>query len=186
MLYQLSYIGPTKYPPVTKSARHPEPSEEPAFLSHRPRLPTLQSAGFALSRSSSIRSRQKCSAVRKANTPRISNVPVRSLTFPLKTRIGSFDSVVQAKTPSTAYATSARTNFFLIVTQSQVSKFQGFQSKISAFGFFETLKLRNLETFLTSLVHRGGFEPPYLLRGTDLQSVGFNRSPTCANPKTLG
>ena len=44
--------------------------------------------------------------------------------------------------------------------------------------------LRNLETFL-SLVHRGGFEPPYLLRGTDLQSVGFNHSPTCANPKTL-
>src|SRR5258707_15851279 len=36
----------------------------------------------------------------------------------------------------------------------------------------------------TTLVHRGGFEPPYLLRGTDLQSVGFNHSPTCANPKT--
>ena len=33
-------------------------------------------------------------------------------------------------------------------------------------------------------MHRGGFEPPYLLRGTDLQSVGFNHSPTCANPKT--
>ncbi len=35
-------------------------------------------------------------------------------------------------------------------------------------------------------MHRGGFEPPYLLRGTDLQSVGFNHSPTCANPKTSG
>jgi len=45
----------------------------------------------------------------------------------IKTRIGSFDSVVQAKTPSTAYATSARTNFFLIVTQSQVSSFRGFK-----------------------------------------------------------
>src|ERR1019366_5221731 len=43
----------------------------------------------------------------------------------------------------------------------------------------------NSETFsFATLVHRGGFEPPYLLRGTDLQSVGFNRSPTCANPKT--
>ena len=45
--------------------------------------------------------------------------------------------------------------------------------------------LAALETFsFATLVHRGGFEPPYLLRGTDLQSVGFNRSPTCANPKT--
>jgi hypothetical protein len=42
--------------------------------------------------------------------------------------------------------------------------------------------LLKLATF--TLVHRGGFEPPYLLRGTDLQSVGFNHSPTCANPKT--
>ena len=47
-----------------------------------------------------------------------------------------------------------------------------------------TLKPYSLETLLRSLVHRGGFEPPYLLRGTDLQSVGFNHSPTCANPKT--
>ena len=38
----------------------------------------------------------------------------------------------------------------------------------------------------THLVHRGGFEPPYLLRGTDLQSVGFNHSPTCAKTKKRG
>src|ERR1019366_7862824 len=44
-------------------------------------------------------------------------------------------------------------------------------------------QLKLITSFIT-LVHRGGFEPPYLLRGTDLQSVGFNRSPTCANPKT--
>jgi hypothetical protein len=33
---------------------------------------------------------------------------------------------------------------------------------------------------LKSLVHREGFEPSYLLRGADLQSAGFNHSPTCA------
>ena len=109
-------------------------------------------------------------------------MPVRNLTFALKTRIGSSDSVVQARMPSTAYAISASTNFFLIVTQVpgfKVSKFQGTQVRARF-----TLKPCNLETLKPSLlVHRGGFEPPYLLRGTDLQSVGFNRSPTCANPE---
>src|SRR5689334_1695661 len=31
-----------------------------------------------------------------------------------------------------------------------------------------------------SLVHREGFEPSYLRGGADLQSAGFNHSPTCA------
>jgi hypothetical protein len=30
------------------------------------------------------------------------------------------------------------------------------------------------------LVHREGFEPSYLRGGADLQSAGFNHSPTCA------
>jgi hypothetical protein len=87
--------------------------------------------------------------------------------------------------PSTAYATNASPNFFLIVTSSmfqsfKVSKFQGTRRQPDF-----TLKPCNSETLKPSLhlVHRGGFEPPYLLRGTDLQSVGFNHSPTCANPK---
>jgi len=41
-------------------------------------------------------------------------------------------------------------------------------------------RLRSRPLIGSTLVHRGGFEPPYLLRGTDLQSVGFNHSPTCA------
>jgi hypothetical protein len=35
-------------------------------------------------------------------------------------------------------------------------------------------------TRLKSLVHREGFEPSYLRGGADLQSAGFNHSPTCA------
>ena len=31
-----------------------------------------------------------------------------------------------------------------------------------------------------NLVHREGFEPSYLRGGADLQSAGFNHSPTCA------
>ena len=130
--------------------------------------PPNQSAGFAPARSSSIRVRQKYSAARNANSPKISSVPVRSLTFALKTRIGSSDSVVQAKTPSTAYAIRASTNFFLIVNFYRLS----------------VVSSRSIAASFVTLVHRGGFEPPYLLRGTDLQSVGFNHSPTCANPKT--
>ncbi len=133
-------------------------------------LPPLQSVGFALSRSSSIRVRQKYSAARNANSPRIRSVPVRSRTFALKTRIGSSDNVVQAKMPRTAYAIRASTNFFLIVNFLLPPQRR------------QQLKHRR---FFATLVHRGGFEPPYLLRGTDLQSVGFNHSPTCANPKTL-
>src|SRR5260221_6645185 len=106
--------------------------------------------------------------------------------FAFKTRIGSSDSVVQAKTPSAAYAIRASTNFFLIVTKIpcfKVSRFQGFKDPKARDA---TLNPCNLETLLlfATLVHRGGFDPPYLLRGTDLQSVGFNHSPTCANPKT--
>ena len=64
-----------------------------------------------------MRVRQKYIADRNANIPRIASVPARRLTLPLKTRIGSFDNVVHAKTPNTAYAIKASANFFLIVTQ---------------------------------------------------------------------
>ena len=36
-----------------------------------------------------------------------------------------------------------------------------------------------------NLVHREGFEPSYLRGGADLQSAGFNHSPTCAELKTV-
>jgi hypothetical protein len=40
---------------------------------------------------------------------------------------------------------------------------------------------RQVETIhFKSLVHREGFEPSYLRGGADLQSAGFNHSPTCA------
>ena len=40
---------------------------------------------------------------------------------------------------------------------------------------------RHVETIhFKSLVHREGFEPSYLRGGADLQSAGFNHSPTCA------
>ena len=126
-------------------------------------------------RSSSIRVRQKYSAARKANSPKISSVPLRSLTFQSKTRIGSSDSVVQAKTPSAAYAIRASTNFFLMVNA---------RPSTSCYRLRLLPPQARIATSFTTLVHRGGFEPPYLLRGTDLQSVGFNHSPTCANPKT--
>ena len=106
MLYQLSYIGSLNF---LKRYCPKLPAQ------HQIRRINLQSVGFAPARSSSIRVRQKYSTARKANSPRITNVPVRSLTFALKTRIGSSDSVVQAKTPSAAYAIRASTNFFLIV-----------------------------------------------------------------------
>src|SRR5438552_9079425 len=40
---------------------------------------------------------------------------------------------------------------------------------------------RHVETIhFKSLVHREGVEPSYLRGGADLQSAGFNHSPTCA------
>ena len=43
-----------------------------------------------------------------------------------------------------------------------------------------TQSARFLNASRESLVHRGGFEPSYLRGGADLQSAGFNHSPTCA------
>ena len=76
----------------------------------------------------------------------------------------SFSSVIvfQASAPKTAYAARASIN------------------RLAPLAFALAI------IALLIMVHRGGFEPPYLLRGTDLQSVGFNHSPTCANPKTSG
>src|ERR1039458_2938640 len=106
-----------------------------------------QSTGLALSRSSSIRVRQKYSAARNANNPRTSNVPVRSFTFALKTRIGSSERVVQAKMPSAAYAINASANFFLIVNTN--SMFQGFKNLSARDLLWNPC---NLETFFLSLL----------------------------------
>jgi hypothetical protein len=70
--------------------------------------------------------------------------------------------------PSTTYATNASPNFFLISNFFSSARYRLVTGSISAINWC-TGKDSNLRTSLG---------------GTDLQSVGFNHSPTCANPGT--
>jgi hypothetical protein len=94
--------------------------------------------------------------VRSANTPKKAMVAVRNLISTSKpskvSRIGSFDKVSQLRSANTTKASIARPNFFPIATATSQTWCTGKDS--------------NLRTSLG---------------GTDLQSVGFNHSPTCAS-----
>src|SRR5579863_7467299 len=109
-------------------------------------------SAFASS-SSSMRNRQKCKKVLKANNPTIESVPVRSLTSKSKTRTDSFDSVCHAKIPSAAYAITARTSFRLMFKDPSQTTPRDFASGLPH-------SLTPAEQL--NLVHREGFEPSYL------------------------
>ena len=123
-----------------------------------------------------MRNRQKCKKVLKANNPTIKSVPVRSLTSKSKTRTDSFDSVCHAKIPSAAYAMTARTSFRLVFKDPSQTTPRDFASGLPHSrplnsSTWCTGKDSNLRTSLG---------------GTDLQSVGFNHSPTCAKSLHAG
>ena len=91
-----------------------------------------------------------------ANSARMARVMSRTF---------SSDKVVHDRIPNPTNAANANTNRFTV-------SLRELPAGISPAG--------SRPLYDSTLVHREGFEPSYLRRGADLQSAGFNHSPTCA------
>jgi hypothetical protein len=94
-----------------------------------------------------------------ANSARMARVMSRTF---------SSDKVVHDRIPNPTNAANANTNRFTVSLREFPCHRLGFRQQGPRLPYNSTL------------VHREGFEPSYLRRGADLQSAGFNHSPTCA------